>query len=103
MDDLPVYMIVNLVIKDAEVYRIYEKGFFPILKKYEGHLITFDDNPQTLEGLSPRRGRIIIFKFPSEERAKAWYKDPDYQSLSDNRRAGTVLEFLTMIKGMPPR
>ena len=45
MSDTKVYFIVNLKIHDSEVYRIYEKGFFPILKKYDGEFITFDDNP----------------------------------------------------------
>ena len=35
--------------------------------------------------------------------ATAWYNDPDYQALSEHRRAGTHLEFLTMVHGLPPR
>lgn len=33
MSALPVYMIVNLKINDPDQYRVYEKGFFPLLKK----------------------------------------------------------------------
>jgi uncharacterized protein (DUF1330 family) len=36
MSDINVYMIVNLKINDAEEYKIYEKGFFPFLKKHNG-------------------------------------------------------------------
>ncbi len=96
-------MIANLVIEDPDTYRKYEKGFFPILKKYGGSFITYDDNIETLEGRSPRPGRMIIFTFPSEEEAKAWYADPDYQELSEFRRAGAPLQFLTMVHGSPPR
>jgi uncharacterized protein (DUF1330 family) len=103
MSDVPVYMTVNLSVTDADVYRVYEKGFFGLLKKYGGEFITFDDNPITLEGDSPREGRMIIFKFPSEQTAKDWYADPDYQALSEHRRAGTKIEFLTMVHGLPPR
>jgi uncharacterized protein (DUF1330 family) len=103
MSDVAVYAIVNLHVTDASVYRQYEKGFFPILKKYGGQFITFDDAAFTLEGTSPRNGRMIIFKFPSEAQARAWYADPDYQALSEHRRAGTQLEFLTMVRGMLPR
>ena len=46
---------------------------------------------------------MIIFKFPSEEQARQWYGDPEYQALSEHRRAGTHLEFLTMVRGMAPR
>ena len=40
MSDTPVYMLVNLHVTNADEYRIYEKGFFPILKKYGGPFIT---------------------------------------------------------------
>ncbi|MEM8662464.1 MAG: DUF1330 domain-containing protein, partial [Pseudomonadota bacterium] len=87
----------------AENYRVYKKGVFPLFKKYGASLITFDDNPETFEGESPRADRMIIVQFPSEKHARDWYADPDYQSLSEHRRAGTTLEFLTMVRGLPPR
>ena len=67
MADIPVYMIVNVTVTDADEYRRYEKGFFGFLKKYGGSFVTFDDNPITIEGVSPREGRMIIFSFPSEQ------------------------------------
>ena len=103
MSDVPVYMVVNLKVSDAATYRVYEKGFFPLLKRYGGEFITFDDQPDTLEGEAPREGRMIIFQFPSEAQARAWYADEEYQALSNHRREGTKLEFLTMVRGMPPR
>jgi uncharacterized protein (DUF1330 family) len=103
MSDVPVYMVVNLAVTDADTYRKYEKGFFPILKKYGGQFLTFDDEPLTLEGEAPRENRMIIFQFPSEQAAKDWYADPEYQSLSEFRRAGTSMEFLTMVRGIAPR
>lgn len=103
MADTPVYIVGNFLVHDAQTYRIYEKGFFPILKKHGGEFITYDDNAVTFEGSKPRQGRVVMFKFPSEAAAKAWYADPDYQAISEHRRAGTELEFLTMVHGLPPR
>ncbi len=103
MSDAPAYVVANFQVHDAETYRKYEKGFFPILKRYGGEFFTYDDNTVTFEGAAPRTGRMVLFKFPSEEQAKAWYNDPDYQALSEFRRAGTELEFLTMLHGLPPR
>ena len=103
MADVAVYMVVNLHITDKDEYRKYEKSFFPILKKYGGQFLTYDDSAETLEGTIPRTGRMILFSFPSEKAAKDWYADADYQSISEHRRAGTNMEFLTMIKGLPPR
>ncbi|MFT6288208.1 MAG: hypothetical protein ACJAYC_003293 [Halieaceae bacterium] len=103
MSDAPVYMVVNLKVTDPDSYGKYEAGFFPLLKKYEGQFITYDDNPDSFEGDAPREGRMIIFQFPSEEKARAWYADPEYQTLSKFRRAGTSLDFLSMVRGLPPR
>ncbi|MEM1110512.1 MAG: DUF1330 domain-containing protein [Pseudomonadota bacterium] len=103
MSDAPAYVIANFTIHDKDEYRKYEKGFFPILKRHGGSFHTYDDNPIHFEGEGPREGRVVIFQFPSEESAKAWYNDPDYQALSDFRRAGTALQFITMVHGLPPR
>ena len=53
MSDAPAYMLANLVINDVDEYRKYEKGFFPILKRFGGEFLTFDDQPHTFEGTSP--------------------------------------------------
>ena len=103
MSDVPVYIIANLKIQDRKEYRNYEKRFFPILKRHCGEFVTFDDRPLTLEGSAPREGRIVIFRFPTEDDATRWYADPDYQSLSAHRRTGSHLEFLTLGHCMPPR
>ena len=103
MSDIPVYMLANLVVEDADEYRKYEKGFFAILKRHGGEFLTFDDAPHTFEGATPPEGRLIIFRFPSEGAANAWWGDAEYQALSEHRRAGTHLNFLTLVHGLPPR
>ena len=103
MADAPAFVVANFVIENADEYRKYEKGFFPSLKKHGGEFFTYDDSPETLEGADPRPGRVVLFKFPSETAARDWYNDPEYQALSEFRRAGTDLKFLTLIHGLPPR
>ncbi|MEO9600135.1 DUF1330 domain-containing protein [Parasphingorhabdus sp.] len=103
MSELPVHVVANFTVQDAAKYRVYEKGFFPILKRHGGEFITFDDNSVTFEGPSPPEGRVVMFKFPNEAAANAWYNDPDYQALSEHRRAGTTLQFLTMVHSIPAR
>lgn len=103
MSDAPVYMIANFTVHDPDTYRKYEKGFFPILKRHGGSFFTYDDDTHTFEGDSPREGRVVIFTFPSEEAARSWWADPEYQALSEHRRAGTSMRFLTLVHGLPPR
>lgn len=45
----------------------------------------------------------IVANFEIEDAAGGWYSDPGYQALSEHRRAGTRLRFLTMVHGLPPR
>ena len=100
MSNTPVYFIGNFTIEDSDTYRIYEKGFFPLLKKHGGQFITFDDQTQTFEGSDGLKGRVVVFKFPNEVAAQEWYNDPSYQLLSEHRRNGTSLRFLTMVHGI---
>lgn len=103
MADVPVYVVANFEVHNKDEYRKYEKGFFPILKKHGGDFFTYDDNTVTFEGEAPRSGRMVLFTFPSEAAATAWYNDPEYQAISEFRRAGTKMQFLTMLHGLPPR
>ena len=103
MNDIKVYMIVNLKINDPDEYKIYEKGFFPFLKKHNGSFITFDDSPECLEGEKPQQfDRVILFSFPTEQDADNWWNDDGYQELSKHRRAATEI-ILQKVKGMVPR
>ena len=95
-------MLANLQIHDPDKYRLYEKGFFPILKKHHGEFITYDDNIVHIEGETRMKGRIILFSFPSAKQADEWYTDPEYQALSEHRRKGTTA-VITRISGLPPR
>lgn len=103
MSDLPVYMLANLVVEDPDRYRQYEKGFFPILQRHGGSFVTFDDASVTFEGSAPPEGRLVIFRFPSESAARGWYDDPEYQALSEHRRAATQFVFLTLVHELAPR
>tara|TARA_S200000501_G_scaffold110054_1_gene103364 strand:+ start:281 stop:595 length:315 start_codon:yes stop_codon:yes gene_type:complete len=103
MSEQKVFMIANLRINDKDTYQAYEKGFFPILKKYDGEFVTYDDSVETFEGSSPLEGRAIIFSFPSPEKARKWFNDPEYQELAKNRRTAAELKNLSMIKSLPAR
>ena len=76
-DTRPVRFIAHFSIDDPEVYRVYEKGFFPILKAHGGRFLTYDDAPVVLEG-SRADGRTVMIEFDSEEALMGWWESPEY-------------------------
>ena len=102
MSETPVHFIAHFTVTDPDKYRVYEKGFFPILKSHGGTFITFDDNPTVLEG-SLAEGRTVIIRFDSEEQLMGWWNSPEYQELAEHRHAGTTSHSVSIIHGLPPR
>ncbi len=46
--------------------------------------------------------QIMLFPHTSAKHADEWYADPEYQELSEHRRA-SVTTTLTRVSGLPPR
>jgi uncharacterized protein (DUF1330 family) len=99
----PVFIVANVVIEDLERYGAYRDGFMPILKQYGGKVFAIDDGAEPLEGHAPLEGRVVVLQFPSAGEARAWYESPEYQALSEHRRAGTRTRFITLVHQLPPR
>lgn len=97
---VPVFVIANLSITDEYEFSKYTEAFLPVIDSFGGSVITFDDESLTFEGESPRKGRMVILQFPSEDLAKDWYASNEYQTISESRRNGSRLEFLTMVRGL---
>lgn len=101
MSDTSVYLVANISeITDRETYAMYESGFMPLLKKHGGELVSVDESSEPLEGENSLGGRMVILKFPSESSAKAWHTDPEYQALSEHRRAASRMNFLQLVRGL---
>jgi uncharacterized protein (DUF1330 family) len=70
-------------------------------------LLVLNEALEELEHIAPRQADIIELRFfaglSSEQAARDWFDDPDYQAISEHRRAGTSMRFLTMVHGLPPR
>lgn len=101
MSDTPVYLVANISeITDRETYAMYESGFMPLLKKHGGELVSVDESSESLEGENSLGGRMVILRFANEASAKAWHTDPEYQALSEHRRAASRMNFLQLVRGL---
>ena len=96
MSESPVHFIAHFTINDADKYRVYEKGFFPILKAHNGTFVTYDDNVTVLEG-TPAAGRTVVIRFESEVACETWWNSPEYRELAAHRHAGTTTHSISIV------
>ena len=101
-DDRPVWFIAHFTVDDPERYRVYEKGFFPILRAHGGRFLTYDDAPVVLEG-AHAAGRTVLIEFDSEEALMGWWESPEYRELAAHRHAGTTTHAVCVVHSPPAR
>lgn len=80
----PAYMIIAIDIHDEAAMEPYVTGATPLLAEFGAEIVAMSDTPEILEG-KWERGRTIILKFPSAEKAKAFWTSPDYAPLKAMR------------------
>lgn len=78
------YLIVQITITDRDEYARYEAGFMAVFQKYEGTMLSVDENPTIIEG-DWTATRSVLIQFPSKEAAMNWYNSVDYQNLAQHR------------------
>ena len=101
-DDRPVRFVAHFTIDDPERYRVYEKGFFPILTAHGGRFLTYDDSPTILEG-TRADGRTVLIEFDSEAALMGWWESPEYIELAAHRHAGTTTHAVYFVHSPPSR
>jgi uncharacterized protein (DUF1330 family) len=81
----PAYFMVQVKAPSLdELTQRYAVFVFPILAQYEGQMIAGSATPQVLEGDWDGNWAAIL-RFPSMERAQAWYHSTEYQPYRDLR------------------
>jgi uncharacterized protein (DUF1330 family) len=80
------YMLAFVRIKDVEAFqREYIQKAHALVEKHGGKSVAATEKYETIEGSLPE-GRVVILEFPSMEKAKAFYDDPEYQPLKKIRK-----------------
>lgn len=98
----PVHFIAHFTVVDADRYRVYEKGFFGILKAHGGRFVTYDDAVTVLEG-ERAPGRTVVIQFESEEALNGWWNSPEYRELAAHRHASTTTHSVCVVHAPPAR
>lgn len=84
----PAYMIIAIDIHDEAAMEPYVTGATPLLAEFGAEIMAMSDAPEVLDG-TWKRGRTIILKFPSAEKARAFWASPEYAPLKEIREAAS--------------
>ena len=95
---MSVYIIARFKIHDRSEYDRYSAGFSDVFKKFDGKMLSVDEDPTVLAGEWDDT-RSVIIEFPSEKSALAWMTSDDYQAIAKHRDAGSTTNSI-LVKGL---
>ncbi len=95
---MSVYIIARFKIHDRNEYDKYEAGFVEVFKKFDGKMLSVDENPTVLMG-DWDDTRSVIIEFPSKKSALAWMTSDGYQAISKHRNAGSTANSI-LVEGL---
>ena len=95
---MPVYIIARFKIHDRSEYDTYSAGFSEVFQKFDGKMLSIDEDPTVLAG-DWDDTRSVTIEFPSKESALAWMTSDDYQAIAKHRDAGSTANSI-LVKGL---
>lgn len=82
---MPAHVIIEVEVKDANLYEDYRHKLPPTMAEFGGAPIARGFT-ELLEG-ETAMDRLSVIEFPDRESALAWYASPRVQALSEQRKA----------------
>jgi len=95
---MTVYIIAKFTIHDRSEYDLYESGFAEVFAKFDGKMLSVDEEPLVLSG-DWQATRSVIIEFPSKESALTWMTSDEYQAIATHRNAGSTVTSI-LVKGL---
>ncbi len=90
------YMVGLVTVTNKGWIKEYRAKNSELLDKYGGRILVRGKPSEVLEGMAPDVQAILVVEFPSVEKARAWYGDPDYEPLIKLRQTGSEADFILM-------
>lgn len=97
---MTVYLISRLTIHDRTEYSKYEDQFMEVFERFDGKLLSVDEEPVNLAG-EWTATRSVLIEFPSKRSALTWLTSDAYQAISKHREAGSTAESI-LVKAFEP-
>jgi uncharacterized protein (DUF1330 family) len=97
---MPAYVISDVTFRNRDALESYRLRAAASIAHHGGRYLARGGGVEVLEGdWSPER--IIIVEFPDMERARAWYRSPEYAAALQVRDAALTRN-LILVEGMVP-
>ena len=93
------YAIGRLEMRDQSWVQEYGPKTAALVAKYGGKYLVRGGTMERLEGVGKLPSVVVVLEFPSMERARAWYNDPEYAPLIKLRQTGSDLDFV-LVEGV---
>lgn len=91
------YIIVQVDVEDADAYETYKPQVPPTLEAYGGEYVVRGAPFEVFEGEWPIP-RLVVLRFPSVEKARAWYESEEYAAPKAIRQ-GSAKTNMIMVEG----
>jgi uncharacterized protein (DUF1330 family) len=98
---MPVYVISDVTLRDPDAFETYRTRAAASIAQYGGRYLVRGGDIEALEGNWQPRA-IVIVEFPDAERARAWYRSPEYASGLEVRDMALSRNLL-LVDGVPPQ
>lgn len=95
------YMVGLVTLKNKDWIGEYRPKTAKLLARHGGRILARGKPAAVLEGSARKANVVLIVEFPSIEKARAWYNDPEYKPLIRLRQTGSEADFV-LIEELKP-
>lgn len=96
---MPAYVIGRLQMRDPSWLEKYREKVPALIDKHGGRYVARGGAMEKLEGSAELPSAMVVLEFPSMDKARAWYNDPEYAPFIKLRQGGADLD-LVLVEGL---
>ena len=93
---MPAYGVGWLTMRDPSWVPAYGPKTDELIEKYGGKVLARGSAIEQLEGRHKVPDVMVVLEFPSMEKARAFYNDPEYAEMIKLRQRGSDLEYVLL-------
>ena len=90
------YMIGRIQLRDTSWLEKYRATVPSIVARHGGKYLVRGGKMDRLEGTEPLPSSYVVIEFPTIEKARAFYDDPEYKPFIELRKKGSDLEMVAV-------